>query len=652
MKHRAYIPIVRQAAREDLDALVALENEAFQHDVISRRSFRRYLTSGSSRLLVAELPGQTVAGYILVHLPASRRGARIYSVAVAAFARGHGIGLHLLRAADDVAREAHRTEVTLEVRASDERTRGLYEFVGYREDRALPSYYEDGADGVRMVKHLGGQTSLHATPGRVPVVVVDERERSQDLETWGRVLSTAEYLALGVASPGRIVINLSSSYEHMARGYYVSLLAEARAERCFPGADNLLDINWKRIHRRALTELEPLLSGMDSLPDTALVFFGKVYSDGMRLEPLSVMGSSLFDRFRCPILKVTFRQRAHTLLDIEALGLHRLSSDERKLFAGALSRFLKSRDPLPAPMPRAAASIAMLVNPDEAVPPSDEKALQAFERAALDMGARITRIDRGDLHRLAQFDALFIRETTRLDHHTYRFARKAREEHIPVYDTPEAILKCTNKVYLFEMLRARGIPTPPTFVFDRRRLSELARTLTYPAVLKVPDSAFSLGVHLVASGDELRDRSRPLFRESDLLLVQSFVETRFDWRIGILDGKPLFACQYFMAEGHWQIMDHSGGEGAVRFGDSRTVTLSDTPSHVLHVARAATRSMGRGLFGVDVKETPTGALVIEVNDNPNIDAGVEDAVLGDALYTRVLRSLVGQGPDSGFSAHF
>ncbi len=636
----AFVPVVRQASRQDLDALVALEREAFEHDLISRRSFRRYLTSGSSRLLVAELPDNSVAGYILVHLPASRRGARIYSVAVSIAARGHGIGLHLLRAAEDTAREAHRSVITLEVRASDARTRGLYRFAGYTDDRELPAYYEDGADGVRMVKLLAGSAPPRATPGRIPVVVVDERERSDDIAAWARVLTTAEYLSLGVASPGRVVINLSSSYEHLARGYYVSLLAEARAERCFPGADNLLDINWKRIHRRALAELEPLLEGLASIPDTALVFFGQVYSAGVVQEDLSVIGSSLFDRFRCPILQVTFRRRARALLDIEALGLHRLSADERHLFTGALARFLKARNPLPAPLPRAASSIAMLVSPDETVPPSDEDALQAFERAALEMGARITRVDRGDLHRLAQFDALFIRETTRLDHYTYRFARKAREEHIPVYDTPEAILKCTNKVYLFEMLRARGIPTPPTFVFDRRRLADLARTLTFPAVLKVPDSAFSLGVHLVASGDELREKSQPLFRESDLLLVQSFVETRFDWRIGVLDGEPLFACQYYMAEGHWQIMDHSGGEQAIRFGDSRTVTLEQVPAHVLHVATAATRSMGRGVFGVDVKETATGALVIEVNDNPNIDAGVEDAVLGDALYTRILKSLL------------
>ena len=31
--------------------------------------------------------------------------------------------------------------------------------------------------------------------------------------------------------------------------------------------------------------------------------------------------------------------------------------------------------------------------------------------------------------------------------------------------------------------------------------------------------------------------------------------------------------------------------------------------------------------------------VIEINDNPNIDAGIEDFVLKDELYSRIVRSL-------------
>ena len=33
-------------------------------------------------------------------------------------------------------------------------------------------------------------------------------------------------------------------------------------------------------------------------------------------------------------------------------------------------------------------------------------------------------------------------------------------------------------------------------------------------------------------------------------------------------------------------------------------------------------------------------MIIEINDNPNLDAGVEDAVLKDDLYRRLLADLV------------
>ena len=46
--------------------------------------------------------------------------------------------------------------------------------------------------------------------------------------------------------------------------------------------------------------------------------------------------------------------------------------------------------------------------------------------------------------------------------------------------------------------------------------------------------------------------------------------------------------------------------------------------------------IGDGLYGVDIKETDQGCLVIEVNDNPNIDAGCEDAVIGERLYFEVM----------------
>jgi hypothetical protein len=46
--------------------------------------------------------------------------------------------------------------------------------------------------------------------------------------------------------------------------------------------------------------------------------------------------------------------------------------------------------------------------------------------------------------------------------------------------------------------------------------------------------------------------------------------------------------------------------------------------------------MGDGLYGVDLKERAGRVTVMEVNDNPTLETGEEDAAVGDALYRRVM----------------
>ncbi len=58
------------------------------------------------------------------------------------------------------------------------------------------------------------------------------------------------------------------------------------------------------------------------------------------------------------------------------------------------------------------------------------------------------------------------------------------------------------------------------------------------------------------------------------------------------------------------------------------------------MATKAASLIGDGLYGVDLKQTAKGVYVVEVNDNPNIDAGVEDAVLKDELYKLIIRDFV------------
>jgi glutathione synthase/RimK-type ligase-like ATP-grasp enzyme len=229
-----------------------------------------------------------------------------------------------------------------------------------------------------------------------------------------------------------------------------------------------------------------------------------------------------------------------------------------------------------------------------------------------------------------------------MEHHTYRFARKAETEGIVVIDDPDSIMKCTNKIYLAELLFANKIPIPQTEILKKDETADiksLESRMPYPIVLKIPDSSFSRGVHRVTSSDELKEVSDRLFAESDVILAQEYMYTDFDWRIGILNRRPVYACQYFMSRRHWQIMKHTES-GEYTEGASKTWPVDEVPQEVVKTALAAANLIGDGFYGVDVKESSRGPVVIEINDNPSIDSGVEDKVLGDDLYRMVIEEFI------------
>jgi glutathione synthase/RimK-type ligase-like ATP-grasp enzyme len=182
---------------------------------------------------------------------------------------------------------------------------------------------------------------------------------------------------------------------------------------------------------------------------------------------------------------------------------------------------------------------------------------------------------------------------------------------------------------------------PPTVILaSQNDLSRAADELGFPMVLKVPDSSFSRGVKKVDNLAELQALFKEWFEDTDLLLAQAFMPTAFDWRVGVLGGKPLFVCQYLMAKKHWQIVKH-GATGSRLAGGSKTMRVEEAPREVVKTALRAANLIGDGLYGVDLKQGPNGdVVVIEVNDNPSVDAGVEDEVLGDRLYEQVMAEFV------------
>lgn len=298
--------------------------------------------------------------------------------------------------------------------------------------------------------------------------------------------------------------------------------------------------------------------------------------------------------------------------------------------------------PAPAPVKPYRYHIAILRDPAEELPPSNEAALERFVDVGRELAIDVTLIEKKDFSRLAEFDALFIRETTAINHHTYLFAKKAESEGMVVIDDPMSILRCTNKVYLADLMRLNKIPTPHTYALQRADIADIAaieRDIAYPMVMKIPDGAFSRGVTKVTNAQQFQETAQTLLMQSALILVQEYMYTDFDWRIGVLNRKAIFASKYFMSKDHWQIAKRDAG-GQAKFGAARAVALDDVPPDLLAYALAAANLIGDGLYGVDMKMTARGPVVIEVNDNPNIDAGNEDAVLGDDMYRIVLRDLV------------
>jgi len=433
------------------------------------------------------------------------------------------------------------------------------------------------------------------------------------------------------------VLNLSRDYSYLSNGYYCSLLAEARRHRVMPTVKSLQDLSRKSLYRNLLVDITPAIR--KTLDDPALDHFSvESYFGRTPTKPFANIARQVFTRLPFPALNIRFKRKGeHWVLDrLTPLDIQKLDEEQAWLLWEGLRSHLAKRWRAAQPKPQEIYDLAILIDPEEVYPPSDPQAIKNFISGAKKVGIHAEVINKKDLPRLTEYDALFIRETTYIDHYTYSFARKAQTEGMVVIDDPDTILRCANKVYLAEILKAHKIETPRTTILTRRNLNKLLPTLPLPLVLKIPDGSFSRGVKKAATIDEAKSLAKTMLKESALILAQEFVYTEFDWRIGIIDRTPLFACQYFMSKSHWQIINHTN---AGEWGKMTTFAVEDIPALVIETALKAANLIGDGLFGVDLKQLEDGrVVVIEVNDNPNIETEAEDLVLKDKLYETVMRS--------------
>ncbi|GIX42763.1 MAG: ribosomal protein S6 modification protein [Leptospiraceae bacterium] len=442
------------------------------------------------------------------------------------------------------------------------------------------------------------------------------------------------------------IINLCSSYKYQSIGYYVSLLAEARNHKPIPEVLQIQDLKSLKVLRKITNQCSELIeksfTSITSDHFELSVYFGK--NIALRHEKLS---KELFQLLKIPLFKVFFiREKSNKnknsnwkIKAIQQLKLEDIPLEHNDFFNIALEDYINLKKKYQKKIKQTHYDLAILINPEEKAPPSNEKALSKFQNIGKKMGFNVEILYPDDLNRLAEFDALFIRETTSVNHHTYQFSRLAEAMGLIVIDDPNSILKCSNKVFLTELLIKHKIKIPQTYILYKANFLKIAEKLEYPCVLKQPDSAFSIGVIKVDNKEEFIKEAENLFKTSELLLVQKFIYTDFDWRIGILDKKPLYACKYFMAKNHWQIYNWQAQSKNIeeKEGGFETLPLYKVPDKVIDIALRSANLIGSGLYGVDIKEINGEPYVMEVNDNPNIDAGIEDAYYGNKLYETILK---------------
>ncbi|MCB0394448.1 MAG: RimK family protein [Bdellovibrionales bacterium] len=454
-----------------------------------------------------------------------------------------------------------------------------------------------------------------------------------------QILTAEEYLKGDYSSQKNIrLFNLCNDYSYCKRGYYVSLLAEARGHRPLPSVSTIGEFGDEqslRVFPSHFNEsVNKALSGLKSSEFEISVYFGKNLA-----EKYNSIARTIFNHFQSPLLRAYFvhRNQSWILKSLSPIAFKDVPENHREFVVSSMTDFFQSNSSGKKRSRPPLYEIAILANPEEKEPPSDEKAIKSFISAAEDLRMHAEVIGPKDLSSLNKYDALFIRETTSVTNHTMKFSRRAAAMGLVVIDDPKSILRCCNKVYLNDYLLKKKLATPGTrILFKGTDLQSLG--LTFPLVIKKPDSAFSAGVKKVSSLDELVKLSNEFFEESDLLILQSFVPTEFDWRIGFIDNEPLYACKYFMAKDHWQIINHSSKKE--RHGMVETVALSEVPKGAMSLAKRACESIGDSLYGVDIKEKDGKFYVVEINDNPSIEKGIEDEVAGDALYLRVMSTFL------------
>ena len=258
---------------------------------------------------------------------------------------------------------------------------------------------------ARRLRAMNGWVIIFRRPG----ARLSQRRHAPQSRRHGRLSGAAETVCRPWA--GQIVKFPSRSYNYQSKGYYASLLAEARGHRVIPTVETMLDLRELKLYEQSLPELQEALTAAATKAHASeettfdlLFCFG--FAQDQRFE---TFGRLLFDWYRCPAIEVTITPGKRWKIDrLRARPLAKLGPDETEFFRTSLHRHTQRDWRNPRGRPIARYSLAVLHDPQDELPPSSSETLRHFQRIAEKHSVAVELITRRQLAELAEFDALFV----------------------------------------------------------------------------------------------------------------------------------------------------------------------------------------------------------------------------------------------------
>jgi ribosomal-protein-alanine N-acetyltransferase len=154
---------IRPAAREDMDALFALDRVCFRAGIAySRAELGYFVFHPRSVSIVAEDEGG-IAGFAVVEflLERGRLIGHIVTIDVAPALRRRGVGRTLMEALLGFCHERQAAIMRLEVAVDNDGAIAFYKLLDFVETGRIRGFYVGGLDALRMEKDLpSGHTSF------------------------------------------------------------------------------------------------------------------------------------------------------------------------------------------------------------------------------------------------------------------------------------------------------------------------------------------------------------------------------------------------------------------------------------------------------------------------------------------------------------